>query len=303
MFTGVTYRAGVLVSTLAMLTGTALVHSGPAAADPTQDEQFLRLLEQDEIPAVENAPSVIAAAHKVCGKLDGGMQAADVLDGLTRDAAGMDPGLSEFPDRLRTTMSRFITASVATYCPYDQSRIGSVVASAATQPKITRTYQVVNARDGQRRQMVIAPAAVQEAVRTAALIEIPTGNVRPTDPPRIPAPPPAAPPATPPRAKAAPPAPHQRPAPQQLPPPPQQPPPPPQQPQQPPPQQMEPAPEELPPPTQQAAPPAEAPPAGGTDSGGNGGDGSGTAGGGNGGSGGDGGADAPAGPGFIRLVP
>ncbi|WP_139822439.1 DUF732 domain-containing protein, partial [Mycobacterium lacus] len=70
MFTNL---AGALVAAVVVLTGGAILRGGTAAADPNQDEQFLALLNEKEIPAVANVPSVIAAAHKVCLKLDAGM--------------------------------------------------------------------------------------------------------------------------------------------------------------------------------------------------------------------------------------
>ena len=69
MSTRITTHVGALVTALAVITGTAILRGGAAAADPDQDDQFLALLEKQEIPAVANPPRVINAAHKVCLKL------------------------------------------------------------------------------------------------------------------------------------------------------------------------------------------------------------------------------------------
>lgn len=81
MFTGIASHAGALGAALVVLIGAAILHDGPAAADPNQDDRFLALLEKKEIPAVANVPRVIDAAHKVCRKLDGGMPVNDIVDG------------------------------------------------------------------------------------------------------------------------------------------------------------------------------------------------------------------------------
>lgn len=68
MFTGITSRAGALVIAIVVLTGAAILSSGAAAADPSQDDQFLSLLDKKGIPAIKNVPSLIVTAHKVCRK-------------------------------------------------------------------------------------------------------------------------------------------------------------------------------------------------------------------------------------------
>lgn len=99
MFTGIASHAGALGAALVVLIGAAILHDGPAAADPNQDDRFLALLEKKEIPAVANVPRVIDAAHKVCRKLDGGMPVNDIVDGLRNDAYNIDPVMRLYPVR------------------------------------------------------------------------------------------------------------------------------------------------------------------------------------------------------------
>ena len=78
MFTGITSHSGALVTAIVVLTGTAILHGGTAAADSNQDDQFLALLDEEGIPALDGVPSLIDTAHKVCRTLNAGMPA----DGL-----------------------------------------------------------------------------------------------------------------------------------------------------------------------------------------------------------------------------
>jgi Protein of unknown function (DUF732) len=91
MFTGITSHAGALVTAIVVLTGGAVLRGGAAAADPNQDEQFLALLDQEEIPALQNVPSLIATAHKICRELDGGMT-VDAVVGDMKNNSFADPG-------------------------------------------------------------------------------------------------------------------------------------------------------------------------------------------------------------------
>lgn len=131
MFAGITSHAGALVAAIAALAGTAILRDGAAAANPNQDDQFLALLDKNEISAVQNVPSVIAAAHKVCRKLDSGMPAEALVDALRNDAYNIDPVMRLYPARLTTTMTRFVTVAVQIYCPHDQSKIASIMANSA----------------------------------------------------------------------------------------------------------------------------------------------------------------------------
>ncbi|WP_341276708.1 DUF732 domain-containing protein [Mycobacterium lacus] len=308
MFTNL---AGALVAAVVVLTGGAILRGGTAAADPNQDEQFLALLNEKEIPAVANVPSVIAAAHKVCLKLDAGMPVGDVLDGLRNDAYNIDPVVRQYPARLTTTMTRFIAVAVQIYCPYDQPKIAAIMASFApgsTEP----AYRVA----GHMHNMAVArpePTGAG-AVRLSHVIDgrvfvagsligaVPAGDPLLPNPPQIPGPPPPTaqiltppPPMAAPSPKQSPPAPQQPPPPQESPPPPQEPPPPPQEP--------------PPPPQEVVEPPADAPQPGGAAGGGSGGNGGGggIGGGGSGGNGRGGPVEPaparPTPPGFIRLAP
>jgi uncharacterized membrane protein YgcG len=303
MFTGITSQVGALVTAIVVLTGGAILRDGAAAADPNQDEQFLALLEKKDIPATKNVPSVIAFAHTVCGKLDDGMPADDLVDAMVNYAYSVDPSARRYaPGRLARTEARFITAAVEVYCPGNESKIVSIVHRVAAY-----TRGAVNSRSDLRKpppalDMINMPAAWQEQTRSAvtrlprlmsdgvfvgdrygddrpdwdagdtvfaSLIgAVPPEGLLPPNPPQIPPPPPpTAQLLKPPRPIAAPP-------------PPQQPPPPPQQP----------------------PPPAVAPQPGGAAGGGGGGGGGGNGGGGNGG----GGPVEPTPampPGFVRVAP
>jgi hypothetical protein len=69
--TGITSLADALVSASVELTA-AIICAGAAGADPSQQDQFVALLEQEQIPPIDNVPGLIARAHQICGELDGG---------------------------------------------------------------------------------------------------------------------------------------------------------------------------------------------------------------------------------------
>ena len=241
MSTSIASRACVLVTAVVVLTGGAILRGGAAAADPNQDEQFGALLDEADIPSQANLPSLIATAHKVCGKLDGGMPADALVDLMSNNAYNGNPMLRLFPPtRLTSTMTRFITAAVQTYCPYDQSKITSLMANPMPGPNepmdrfAAYTHDAFNSglphlmdgrvfvagRYGDARSACDAHGAVL-ASRIGAF---PSGDMTPPDPPLIPPPPPpAAQIQTPPRSITAPDPPKQAPAPpKQAPAPPQQ---------------------------------------------------------------------------------
>ena len=112
---GITTHAGSLVTAIVVLTGTAILRSGAASADPNQDDQFLALLSQEGIPAMLGVPDLIKTAHKVCGELDGGVPVDTVVDELVNNANMITPGAD--PGRLRRTETRFVIASAGAYCP------------------------------------------------------------------------------------------------------------------------------------------------------------------------------------------
>ena len=308
MFTGITSHAGAVVTAIVVLTGAAILSGGAAAADPNQDDQFLALLDKQDIPAINNVPSLIATAHKICRKLDGDMPVDDVVDAMRTFAYQTDPTLRLYPPaRITSTTTRFITAAVEAYCPYDQSKIAAIMANPTpgsnepTRPVASYTHNAVNSGSNLRHpppvwQQPTSTGAVRlphlmdggvfvagrygddrsdcaaHGTQLASLIEaVPSGEIPAPNPPQIPAPPPPAQTRTPPRPIAAPPPPKQ-----------------------------------TPPPPQQVEPPAVAPqPGGAAGSGGSGSNGPG--GNGPGGDGGGGPAEPspapPMPPGFVRLAP
>jgi uncharacterized membrane protein YgcG len=342
MFTGTTSHSGAQVTAIVVLTGAAILRGGAAAADSNQDDQFLALLDEEGIPALEGVPSLIATAHDVCRKLDAGMPADGLVDAMVNNAYSIDPPERRYPrGRLARTEARFITAAVDAYCPYDQSKLASIMANPApasnesTHRVGAYMHNTANSGSDLREpppalDMINMPAAWQQPTGIGA-VRLPHlmaggvfasgrygGNRSDCDAHgpalasligavpsgEITDPNPAQPPAPPP------PAAHIQTAPKPIaaPPRPNQPPPPPQQPP-PPPQQPPPPPQQPPPPPQQPPPPVVAPqPGGAAGSGGGGGNGSG---GGNGGgsTGGGGGhpaepsPDPPMPPGFVTLAP
>lgn len=131
MFTHITHDAGVLVTTaVVVLSGGAVVRGSGAAADPNQDDQFLALLDHEEIPALQNVPSLIATAHRVCRNLDGGTPVDSLVEDM-RQKAFVPGGLPVPERRIVSTITRFITASVQAYCPADRGKIVSIMASRA----------------------------------------------------------------------------------------------------------------------------------------------------------------------------
>jgi hypothetical protein len=181
MFTGTTSHSGAVVTTILALSSAAILRGGAAAADSNQDDQFLALLDKEEIPAVQGVPSLIETAHKVCRTLDAGMPADGLVDAMVNDAYGIDPTERQFPaDRLARTEARFITAAVGAYCPYDQRKIASIVVNPApgsnesTHHDAVYTHNAVNSGSDLREpppalDMINMPAAWQRPTRTVAV--------------------------------------------------------------------------------------------------------------------------------------
>jgi uncharacterized membrane protein YgcG len=343
VFTGITSHTCSLVTAIVVLTGAAILGGGAAAADPNQDDQFLRLLNKEDIPALEGVPSLIATAQKICRNLDGGMPVDGLVDAMMNNAYDTDPSARQYPPaRLTSTFTRFITAAVEAYCPYDQGKIASIMANPApgsnelTHRVAAYTPNAVNSESDLReppaaRDMINLPAAWQEPTGTGA-VRLPhidggvfvagrsghnwsdcdahgavlaslIGPIPGTVPPPNP---PQVPAPSPPTAQPlTPPRPIAAPPPPKQPPRPlQQPPPPPQQPPTPP--QAPPPPQEPPPPPQQPPPPPQQvePPAFGPQPGGAAGSGGGGgAGGGGGGGAGGGGGSGPAEPSPTPPMP
>jgi len=242
MFTGITGHGGALITAIVVLTGAATLHGAAAMADPDQDQKFLQLLTDNDIPAVDNDEGLIDTAHKACGKLDDGMPAGDLVELMRSNGFAANPLARLYPQgRVTRTIDRFISSAVQAYCPYDQGKIASIMAGTAT-------GSTGSTRPGAayRRNAVNVPAVWQATAGTAWLVSvigpIPSGEVPPSNPP-----PPAQPPPPPQQVQR---------VPEQPPPPPRYAPPAPQRPQ-PPPQQVEPQPQQVEPPPQEAEPPPQ----------------------------------------------
>jgi hypothetical protein len=104
-----------LLRGLVVLTA-AIICAGTAAADPQQD-QSVALLEQEQIPPIDNVAGVVWRAHQICGELDGGTSVETAVNEQMDRGFGENPALHLYPDRVRRTAVRFITASVDVYCP------------------------------------------------------------------------------------------------------------------------------------------------------------------------------------------
>ena len=122
MHTGIASPADALISASAVLIA-AVICAGAAGADPSQQDQFVALLEQEQIPPIDNVPGLIARAHQICGELDGGTPMETVVVDDMNFAFRDNPALHLRPDRVRRTAIRFITASVDVYCPSHQGEL------------------------------------------------------------------------------------------------------------------------------------------------------------------------------------
>lgn len=123
MRTGITSLATALASVSLVLI-TAITCADAAFADPSQQQdQFVALLEQQKIPAVDNIPGLVARAHEICGELDNGASVDTVVGEEMNSAYADNPVLHLYPARVRRTATRFITASVDVYCPSHQGQL------------------------------------------------------------------------------------------------------------------------------------------------------------------------------------
>jgi Protein of unknown function (DUF732) len=120
--TGITSLADALVSVSVVLTA-AIICAGAASADPSQQDQFLEKLQEEQIPAIDNVPGLVYRAHEICGELDGGASVETVVTDVMNRAYGDNPALHSFPARVRKTSVRFVTASVDVYCPSHQGEL------------------------------------------------------------------------------------------------------------------------------------------------------------------------------------
>jgi hypothetical protein len=103
----------------------AIVLAGAAGADPNQQDQFLALLEQEQIPPTGDGevPGVVARAHHICGELNGGTPVDAVINEEIERGYAENPRLHLLSDRVRRTVIRFVTASVDIYCPRHQGEL------------------------------------------------------------------------------------------------------------------------------------------------------------------------------------
>src|SRR6201999_1983786 len=115
---GITSLARALVSASTVLTA-AIICAGAAGADPSQQDQFVALLEQEQIPPIDDGevPGVVARAQQICGELNGGSPVDAMVNEEMNRGYEENPRLHLYPDRVRRTAIRFITASVDVYCP------------------------------------------------------------------------------------------------------------------------------------------------------------------------------------------
>ena len=120
--TGVTSLAGALVSGSVVLTA-AIICAGAAGADPSQQDQFVALLEQDQIPVFDNLPALVARAHQICRELNGGASVYTVVNEEMNGILEENPAYRLESARVHRTAVRFITASVDVYCPSHQGEL------------------------------------------------------------------------------------------------------------------------------------------------------------------------------------
>ena len=116
MRTGITSLADALVSASVVLT-TAIICAGAASADPSQEDQFVALLAQDQIPLIDNLPALVARAHQICGELDGGASVKTVVREEMNGIFEENPAYHQVSGRVRRTAVRFVAVSSDVYCP------------------------------------------------------------------------------------------------------------------------------------------------------------------------------------------
>jgi hypothetical protein len=114
--TGITSLAALLVNAAAVLTA-ALICAGSASADPSQQDQFVSLLEQDQIPLMDNLPALVARAHQICRELNGGASVYTVVDEEMNGMFEENPAFRQEAARVHRTAVRFIAVSAEVYCP------------------------------------------------------------------------------------------------------------------------------------------------------------------------------------------
>ena len=119
MRTGITSLADALVSASVVLTA-AIICAGAASADPSQQDQqdqFVALLEQDQVPVMDNLPALVARAHQICGELNGGASVYTVVNEEMNSIFEENPAYHQESARVHRTAIRFIAVSAEVYCP------------------------------------------------------------------------------------------------------------------------------------------------------------------------------------------
>lgn len=116
MRTGISSLAALLVS-VAVVLPAAVICAGEASADPSQQDQFVALLEQDQVPLVDNLPALVARAHQICAELNGGASVYTVVDEEMNGMFAENPSFRQEAARVHRTAVRFIAVSAEVYCP------------------------------------------------------------------------------------------------------------------------------------------------------------------------------------------
>jgi hypothetical protein len=114
--TGITRLAAALFSASVVLTA-AIICAGAASADPSQQDQFVALLEADQIPLVDNLSALVARAHQICRELNGGAPIATVVNEEMNGMFEENPAFRQDSARVKRTAIRFIAVSAEVYCP------------------------------------------------------------------------------------------------------------------------------------------------------------------------------------------
>jgi hypothetical protein len=138
--TGINSLADALASASVVLTA-AIICAGAASADPSQQQdQFVELLARDEIPALDNVPTLVARAHKICRELDGGASVYAVVDEEMNGIFEENPAYHQQAAKVHRTAIRFIAVSAEVYCPnhltdpYVSDDVGFSIRDQATGP-------------------------------------------------------------------------------------------------------------------------------------------------------------------------
>jgi hypothetical protein len=113
---GITSLADALVSVSVVL-GAAIICAGAARANPSQDDQFVALLAQEQIPVIDNLPALVTRAHQICGELDSGASVKAVVREEMSGIFEENPEYHQVSGRVKRTAVRFVAVSTDVYCP------------------------------------------------------------------------------------------------------------------------------------------------------------------------------------------